>query len=384
MLTRNPEADDKSQFNHYPDYAPRIWHGMSVSVWWRLAVKNRFKIDRYKMAAWVTFFSVMNTIGDRLQAALHRKPAMSTPLVDDPVFIIGHWRTGTTLLHTLLALDDRYATPNHYQCFAPRHFLFSERLCTNLIQSPRQRPMDNMDMSWTEPQEDELALCVRGLPSVYQNTAFPKHENRHLEHLTMEGVSPACIAKWQQELMEFVRYLNYKYRRPLVLKSPSHTGRIDTLLEMFPNARFIHITRDPLDFIPSTMHLWKALNQTNGLQHDTDHVECEDYVFDCFSRMYDGFNRQKCSIPKRNFHEMRYDDLISDPVRTVRRAYDDLRLGDFDEVASTVDEFMQRKRNYQCNKHTVPLGLEAAIMENCCDYIEQFGYARAKPMAKAA
>ncbi len=210
------------------------------------------------MAAWVTFFGACNSLGNRMQAALYKRRAVATPLAEDPVFIIGHWRTGTTLLHTLMSLDPRYATPNNYQCFTPGHFLLTERWCTRLLNFPRQRPMDNMDMGWDEPQEDELALCVRGFPSVYCNNAFPKHPQRYLESLTMEGLSPRCVKRWQQALLEFVRYLNLKYRRPLVLKSPPHTGRISTLLDVFPNARFIHITRDPMDFIPSTMHLWKA------------------------------------------------------------------------------------------------------------------------------
>jgi hypothetical protein len=384
VQTKNSEADGQSQFNHYPHYAPRIWHGMSTSSWLKLAASNRFKIDRFEMAAWVTFFGLFNSVLNRTQTALYKWQSVRTPLADDPIFIIGHWRTGTTLLHTLMSLDQRYAAPNNYQCFTPRHFLLSERWCTQFLNFPRRRPMDNMDMGWHEPQEDELALCVLGFPSVFRNNAFPKHPKRYLESLTMEAVSRRRVKRWQRGLLEFVRYLNLRYRRPLVLKSPPHTGRIRTLLEIFPNARFMHITRSPMEFIPSTMHLWKALNQTNGFQKETENVDCQDYVFECYRRMYDGFHAQKPSIPERNFCQIRFDELISDPLNTLRDAYEKLRLADFEEVAPTLDQFMQRRRNYQRNSHAVPPRLAAVIRQRCADYIEQFGYESVAPAVKAA
>lgn len=345
---------------------------------------NRFKIDRVKMALSVTVLGVLNSAYNRLQAVRYAKLARELPLADDPVFILGHWRTGTTLLHSLLSLDDRYATPSNFQCFTPGHFLLSECWLPKVMACPRQRPMDNMKFAWTEPQEDEFALCVRGLPSVYQNNAFPNHRRRHFEHLTLENVSAVELSKWKKTLMEFVSYLNYKHRRPLVLKSPPHTGRIRVLLDMFPNARFIHITRNPLEFIPSTIHLWRALDATNGFQQEPKEADYEDYVFECFRRIYGGFHRQKSAIPKHNYHEIRYEELVANPIDSLWRAYDAVRLGNFNKVAPVVDEFMQSKRNYKRNEHTLSPGLESAILEHCRDYMEQYGYAKPQRTLHAA
>ena len=82
------------------------------------------------------------------------------PIKDAPIFIIGHWRSGTTLLHELMSLDERFTFPTTYECFVPNHFLISAWFDAWLkCLLPKQRPMDNMALGWDRPQEDEFALC---------------------------------------------------------------------------------------------------------------------------------------------------------------------------------------------------------------------------------
>lgn len=101
----------------------------------------------------------------------------NTQLKQPPVFIIGHWRTGTTLLHELLILDPRHNFPNTYQCLEPNHFLLTEKFFKSYFNFllPTRRPMDNMEAGWDKPQEDEFALCMMGQPSPYLDVAFPNN-----------------------------------------------------------------------------------------------------------------------------------------------------------------------------------------------------------------
>ena len=55
-----------------------------------------------------------------------------------------------------------------------------------------------------------------------------------------------------------------------MLKSPTHTARVRTILEVFPDAKFIHIVRDPLVLFPSTVRLWKSLSEVQGFQIPRD------------------------------------------------------------------------------------------------------------------
>ena len=113
-----------------------------------------------------------------------------TEIEDDPIFVIGHWRSGTTLLHELLVLDPRHTFPDTYACFSPNHFLVSGwwmKPCLKIL-LPARRPMDNMVAGWDHPQEDEFALCNMGVPSPYLTNVFPNRPPQYQEYLDMRGV----------------------------------------------------------------------------------------------------------------------------------------------------------------------------------------------------
>src|SRR4029078_2717757 len=97
--------------------------------------------------------------------------------VPPPLFVLGHWRSGTTHLHYLLALDDRFACPSLYQVFFPHTFLSTEgggfsRLPGFLL--PEHRAYDNVKQDLTVPCEDEFAMCVWGLMTPYLSGVFPR------------------------------------------------------------------------------------------------------------------------------------------------------------------------------------------------------------------
>jgi len=374
MPTWNPDSNnaESSRFNAYPFFAPRCWHAMSVSKLYGFFREGNFRFDRYPLAIGTTTLSPIHSVCNRIQNMLYWKRAAATPRETDPVFVIGHWRTGTTFLEYLLGLDDRTHTPDTYECMTPEHFLLTRRLFTRLISCPQRRPMDNIAMGWAKPQEDEFALCVRGATSVFRHFGFPNEPKRHLESLTMDDVPLRDLVYWKETLNRFVTYLNYKHQKPLILKSPTHTGRIHTLLEMFPHAKFIHLTRSPFDFIPSTMFLWESLDATSGMQREVAHIDHEDYVFDCFHRMYDSYESRKRLIPKGNLCEVTYDGLANDPLNTLQHIYDTLSLGEFSTVEPTVRSYLESKSGYQKNKHELSPRLEYRIASECRNYVAKY------------
>src|SRR5262249_2959451 len=131
---------------------------------------------------------------------------------------------------------------------------------------PHRRPMDNMFMGMTEPQEDEFALSCLTQLSFGLSWVFPQREAYYDRYLTMRDCTPAEVGQWQEALGWFVQKLTYKHRRPLVLKSPPHTARIRLLLELFPAARFVHIHRNPYDVFRSTCHLAQTVVPWSTLQ----------------------------------------------------------------------------------------------------------------------
>src|SRR5256714_5885145 len=164
---------DKSARDAAPrrEWQPHIWEGCDFFAWARLLVRNHFAVNwRYLyIVAVVTVVSIFHTLLRWLQRAWYGSRLEQTPVREAPLFIVGHWRTGTTLLHELLILDERHTCPNTYQCLVPNHFVLSERLGKRWLRflMPSRRPMDNMAAGWDRPQEDEFALCMLGQPSPY-------------------------------------------------------------------------------------------------------------------------------------------------------------------------------------------------------------------------
>src|SRR5262249_40915733 len=153
------------------EWTPHVWEGCDFFAWVRLLFKYRFAFDWQKsyVVAIASVVSFLHSVIWLIQQIFYSHQIRRTRITRPPVFIIGHWRSGTTLLHELLIQDRRHAYPNTYQCLEPNHPLVSERLvkATMPFLMPRRRPMDNMAAGWERPQEDEFALAMMGQPSPY-------------------------------------------------------------------------------------------------------------------------------------------------------------------------------------------------------------------------
>jgi len=351
---------------------------MRPAGWWKLLRDGKFRIHpaRLPMAVAVSIATVVNTGLAAIQHVFYSRKLLKAELQGPPLFIIGHWRSGTTLLHELLVLDARLSSPTTYQCFAPHHFLVTAwffRIFGSWL-LPSQRPMDNMAAGWDRPQEDEFAIVNLGMPSPYRRVAFPNNPPPDLEYLDTETLPEAERKKWTTALDRFLRTVSLRTGRPLVVKSPTHTGRIATLAKTFPGAKFIHISRDPRSLFPSTVRLWKSLDEAQALQLANEQ-DLESYVVDCFRRMYDAFHRDREQIEASHLIDIRYDDLITDPVGQLERIYSHFKLGDFDYVRDALTQWSQTQhREYKTNQHKLPLAQETMIKQAWGDYFDRYGY----------
>lgn len=328
------------------------------------------------MAFAVTFATPFNAALGLVQKIFWGRKLRKATFHGPPVFIIGHWRSGTTLLHELMVLDERLSSPSTFQCFAPHHFLASEWIFRKFFAwlLPERRPMDNMAAGWDRPQEDEFALVNLGIPSPYRRIAFPNQQPPNIEYLDTESIDPQAQSRWQTALKRFLTAVSYRTQRPLIVKSPTHTGRIATLAKVFPGAKFIHISRDPRALFPSTVRLWKSLDQVQGLQVPEE-KSIEPYVVECLKTMYDAFHRQRDAIAPGNLIDVRYEDLIADPVGKVEEIYKTLKLGDFDHVRQTLEDWVTTAhRQYQTNRHDLPPDQERMIRHEWSDYFQRYGY----------
>jgi omega-hydroxy-beta-dihydromenaquinone-9 sulfotransferase len=355
----------------------RFWNGMPWSAWIPLMVRNRCQVGprRIGMVFLMVTSATVNSVYGLLQGLFLGRRIARTSIDKHPIFIIGHWRTGTTMLHELLVLDPRHTFPDNYACFAPAHFLFSRSFLAPMIRRlfPNQRPMDNMAMTWDRPQEDEFAMCNLGARSPYLTMAFPNRPPQDQEYLTLENVPPAALAAWKRTFLWFLKCVTVRQPKRIVLKSPPHTCRIRVLLELFPDARFVHIVRDPFVVFPSTVTLWKRLYKDEGFQTPRNEG-LDEHVFSTLLRMYEAYERDRALVPPRRLCEVRYEDLVADPVGQLRRVYDELELGEFDAVLPALKQYAEDRSDYKRNRYEIAPELRDEISRRWNSYIARYGY----------
>lgn len=368
-------ADVRPNFGTWPE---RLWMCTDVTTWFKRLARNGFAVDWHYLH-WLPLLSFMSlefSFLRDMQRLFYGRRIVRAKVRPDPLFIIGHWRSGTTLLHELLCRDERHGYPTTYQCIAPTHFLFSQRIAMNLFARfvPKTRVMDNMALAWDRPQEDEFALVAMGLPSPYSSIAFPNHPPRDQEFYALEDVPAENRERWKAGMERFVRQVSVCTEKRLVFKSPTHTWRIPILLELFPEARFLHIMRDPYDVFVSTIHLWKKLYRRCSLQRPT-FANLEENVFTTYLDMHRRLEATKRLVPPGRFAEVRFENLIREPVAQLRTIYKRLNLGDIEPALPAIQRYLAEIAGYEQNRYALTDEKRQEIGRRWRSVFNKYGYA---------
>jgi omega-hydroxy-beta-dihydromenaquinone-9 sulfotransferase len=198
-----------------------------------------------------------------LSAALARGASEPTPL-QDPVLIVGPWRSGTTVMHELLVAATGCATPLTWQCMNACAFQLGAPQRASATQA---RPMDGLEIRHDSPQEDEFALLTLGAPSAYRGFWMP-HRIGEL-HATLSPDywldNTDWLPAWEAFLRGVLRSSGAAARQPLILKSPNHSFRVAAILRRFPRARVVWMARDAGDVLASNRKMWCAMFERHGL-----------------------------------------------------------------------------------------------------------------------
>ncbi len=354
--------------------------GISARNWWRLLVQNKFAIDPVPLywlkAIVVTYKSIRNSMRLKVEQRIYAQEVASVNIDKPPIFILGHWRSGTTLLQNLMLLDRQFAFPAVFQCNYPFTFLSIEPKIMKLYANSdsQARPMDDVKVTPLSPGEEEFALAVLTLKSPLLAWIFPRREQFYDRYLTFDQVDRWEIDEWKDAFIFFIRKLSYRHNRQLLLKSPPNTARIKLLLEMFPDAKFIHIHRNPYVVFQSTQRLYQKALSTAMLQR-SDHSSLAAGIIRRYDMMYQAYFEQKALIPKQNFMEVEFEALEADKLGTIERIYQQLNIPGFESMRPNLEKYLESIADYQKNKHPdLPEALKEQIASAWCSYFEAWGY----------
>lgn len=351
--------------------------GISSGRLFRLLSKNRFSIlPKYLFR--VIFLlqgSLFASIFNRREKSRLGKKVQTFSMPDDPVFIVGHWRTGTTMLHKLMSMDKNLVTPNVFRVSAPGSFLISEKYYRPVMTKVMQptRPMDNVKLGFDEPQEEEYALVKLTADSPLEKLVFPK--GGHYFLIDYDDFNPENPEKWKQAFSVFCRRLSFIDGKRVLLKNPFHSMRIPLILKMFPKAKFIHIHRHPYEVIPSTIHMWQVVGNQNKLNRKKI-VTPLDEVTQVYNHLLTKVNAAFDKLPDNAKATVDFKDLESDTLSTIKTIYKKLDLDYQPEFEAEIKQWLEGVKSYQKNHYHLDEAEKETIRKIMEKHFIYYNYAR--------
>jgi hypothetical protein len=176
-----------------------------------------------------------------------------------------------------------------------------------------------------------------------------------------------------------MKKLSFSKGKRIVLKSPPHLGRLAVLLQMFPGAKFVHITRNPYVVYQSFQKNWRRGHALSHLQKPDPRV-IDAVILSWYTDLFDLFERDRGLIPPGNLHELRFEDLEKSPRDCLARLYQDLGLPSFEGFWDRASVYMESFAGYKKNAYTLTEEVRAKVNRRWGFFFERYGYPLLPPL----
>jgi hypothetical protein len=308
-----------------------------------------------------------------MQSVAHAE-AIEKAKVPPPIFLLGFWRSGTTFLHELFCCDTRFGFPSTYACMNSAHFLLTEQgFHKRRGKQEAYRPMDNMQYSWTSPQEDEFALLCMGAPSPYEALLAPSLMSDPHALLDLRRRSAEDQDRWRRTIQLFLRELTVQQKKPMALKSPTHGFRLPILSSMFPDSRFVIIERNPYEVFASNLKLWRTLLDMYSLESASSE-QIEKFVLAAYLIHEETIAEGIRKIPPENIARVKYEDLVADPLVEMGRIYSALKWPGFEDAQPAMQQYIAGVTGHQRNRLVISPAQKNSVDEMWGALILDKGY----------
>lgn len=294
----------------------------------------------------------------RLMEDKHYKETLEeVTLPEDPVFIIGHWRSGTTYTQFLLSQDPQFSYHNKYQNFFPDNFLVTEKLFKPFMErlmkmvSPVRNWQDNIqhNMNFDAPTEFEGALMNEVSRVTYHwGHVFPQAFHKYFnKYLFMEDISEKDLQAWRNTMVELLKkaYVQKPGRRMLI-KNPGDTARISYLLDLFPGARFVFIHRNPYEVFYSNKKLWQNVLGNISMQQVSDE-QMNNIILETYVKLHRKYMEERKQIPEKQLIEVAYEDITKEPMKHLHDIYHKLEVPGLTEAMPYFEEYLKHAMQWK-------------------------------------
>lgn len=340
-------------------------------------------VPQAALAGAATLARLPFTTAERVYVARRLRRAGPMP---PPIFIVGHWRSGTTHLYNILSKAD-FGFVSPLAAGMPWDLFGIVGLIRPWLERalPKDRYIDAIPVEPDSPQEDEVALANMTPLSFYHGLYFPRRFQENFNRgIFFDGCDAAEVERWKRTFTYLMHKLwLHQGGRRLLIKNPVYTARVAMLRELFPDAKFIHVYRNPYEVFRSMQNFHHKLLHQFALQR-YDEAPIDHVVLDVFSRMMDRLVEETAGLPEDVFVEVRYERLERDPVGEVERVYRSLRLEGFEEARPKFEAYLASVSGYSKNRYVYPEHILRTVEQNWGPFLRRWGYRRPAADRRAA
>jgi hypothetical protein len=294
-----------------------------------------------------------------------------------PLFILGHWRSGTTLLHNVLCQDPRASYLTTYASVFPNNmastWIFKTFLRMNM---PDKRPSDGVALHTDFPQEDEFAFGNMQPNAYYNFFYFPSQHQQYYDRAVHHaGLDEREAENWYRtydKLLKKAAVASSGER--MIVKNPVNTARIEKLLHLYPDAKFIYIQRNPIEVFHSTRRFFQQLMPTLCLEELPTKEFLDDMILNVYDRMMHDYEEQRSLIPVKNLMEIRYEEFAEAPLVALEAIERDLLDRDPAPALSNYAAYLNTQKSHRTNTYTVPEADLEHVLKRLEQYLVKYGY----------
>jgi len=353
--------------------------GYSLTILASLFFRNPVSL-KYIPRLLLTLIINLINLPFRIYERLFINPRMSkTELKHPPIFILGHWRSGTTHLHNLLCKDPKMAYSSTFQSVFPDtlftwlgRFLF-EGFARLLI--PGTRKGDNVVLGTRLPQEEEFALGDKTPVCYYYFWMFPRRIREFYDRsVRMLGISDERKESWRSDYKLLIsKAIRDTGGDRFLSKNPPNTGRINFLLETFPEAKFIHIHRNPVQVYLSTQNFFRKMMPHLQLQ-TIDQERLNEDIFEIYKMLMKDYLKQRSQVPEGQLVEVSFESLEKNPMGVLKEVYASLDLEGFEQARPFFQNYVDQMKSYRKNRHEIDPELLKRIEKEWGFALQEWGY----------